>query len=486
MPNNLNITEANTFDTSRKEILTKKAGNFLKRPQNLAATTLAVCAGAGLVGAVENYRPDVPVSSTSTEFLIEANDGLRYIGPSALAATLLLGAGLQAGRRKNIKLDASFQVSKPYETSSSQKIVRRALPAFVIAAAATSSGIGDTASGAANNPVNFLQKATGANEQNSALVLQHRAVVPFNASQVSKIDVDTLQLWANLEERFVPDSHVKVTPFDLRLGSLLKQSNGHNNPSSSSIVALPEANIKRATGVSLHERSDGTMPVIVGDQLAKTGDTVLVEQKPATVVATTDKVAGLDRVATIGSLETLSGEILKGDTYSGAVVTGVNDPEQLQAELDILGIDASAVSLSHFKNQYNDFWDHSVKPVEMQLILFLVGIGVIAASYIRINDTLKKRQNLALLNAQGVDKKSLQRAESLRAFSDSASATILAVPGVYLLTTVTNSSQYGLDQAVDAKGIGAGLSLWLAANAASGVASSRFVKKMDSADELRT
>ncbi len=457
------------------------ASRFLRHPRRLTTTALAVGASAGLVGAVTEYSPQPPVSPTGTELLINANDALLDIGTPLLIGALAFGGGVQLRRRRNDRLDAMLDSTTHHDRSRTLKALRGALPAVAIAATATSLSIGDTAGRTANGPVNFLENATSTSS-GSAIVLQHCKVVPFNASEITKPDTAKLATWAKSRHSV----STAVTPFVLRLGSLENPTRGTNNPSSAPIVALPNDNIRRTFNISL-DRPDTTSPVplIVGSQLAKRGDRVLIEQKPAIVAAASEPRVGLDRVSAIGSLEALEDEVLKSNTYTGSVVTGVASKKELQQALTNLGIDACAVSFEEFEQAYRDFWDHSVKPPEMQLALLIMGLGLIGGSFTRVNDTLGRRKHLALHNVLGVNSDTQVRAENLRSFQDSLRATLVATPIVYALTAITNSSQYGLDQTVNTEALGGALGLWLLASFASGAVANHIVKNMDVATELR-
>lgn len=459
----------------------KATSRFLRRPRSITATALSVTAGVGLIGAVAEYSPQPPVSPTGTEFLINANDALLDIGTPLLIGALAFGGGLQLRRRRNDRLGAMLDSTTHQDRSQTLRILRNALPAVAIAATATSLSIGETAGRTANGPVNFLENATST-DPGSAVVLQHCKAVPFNASEITKLDTAKLATWAQSRDAVA----TTVTPFVLRLGSLENPAKGINNPSSAPIVALPSESIQRAFGVSL-DRSDTSSPIplIVGNQLAKQGDRMLIEQKPAIVATTSKPRVGLDRVSAIGSLEALEGEVLRSNVYTGAVVAGIVSKKELQHALISLDIDACAVSFEEFEQAYRDFWDHSVKPPEMQLALLIMGLGLIGGSFTRVNDSLGRRKRLALHNALGVSSNTLVRAENLRSFQDSLRATLVATPIVYALTAITNSSQYGLDQTVNTEALGGALGLWLLASFASGTIANHIVKNMDVATELR-
>jgi len=229
--------------------------------------------------------------------------------------------------------------------------------------------------------------------------------------------------------------------------------------------------------------------VIVGEQLgAKVGDTVLVNDHKAKVAKTVDVKPGLDRVVVAGSLEQMSQCVFPEQPITGAVVLGADGKmAELQADLrKEMGAGTYSVrSFKEFEEKYKDFWDHSVKPPEMNLILDLSIAGAIGLAALQINEVYRRKKMLAMYLSQGVDQKTLSWGHALGVQYDNVLAAVGSVVPATALTAVTNSSQFGLEAAVTPNVIGAGYATVTAITALSSLFASRTIKKLDVASELR-
>lgn len=420
-----------------------------------------------------------PVSSAGTEALISANDTLRAVGPYVLAGSAAVYGGLLLSSRRNEKLDASF---KYLDSGQKRNTAEWLLPAVIIGSVAVASGLGDTAGRGANEPVRVLAEATGAKQEEVLTVTQHDKVIPFNHSNLTQADFAELEV-------AVDDVGGKAAPYILALGNVF-DPDASNNPSSAPIAALPTESIEDMFGVSLASNA-GTdcqnMQVVIGEQLgAKRGDTVFVEGRKTEVVGTAEILPGLDRVAVFGSLEQLHECIFENEPFSGAVVIGLEDADQLQQIIDGLGMEYSAQDLDELKALYSDFWDRSVKPVEMQLALLVLGTGAAGVTYIRNTEILKRRKDIAALIAEGVTKEQLQKAERIRSLQNAVKASGIAIVPLVVMTAVTNSSQYGLDQAADLASLGAGATAYIAVSYLSGRGANKIINNMDVSQEMRS
>ncbi len=482
------------------------SNRFSQSRRMIAGALAAASIVGGTVAAVEYDLPDKAggameqvgdigvtvtpkVSSSGTEALIAGNNLLRGIGPYALLGGLVAFGGLAVARKRSDITAATYTYLAATKESG---ITYRVLPATIISSVAISSGLGDTAGKGANEPVRILAESslvsTTGPQADPLMITQHKRVIPFNHSEIKKKDIATLTKSFNPMLVSKNSTSTSVMPFVAELGSVYDPSR-KNNPSSAPIIALPNETIKKSMGVDLSNTNAGCSDtsVIVGSQLgSKKGDKIQVEGKSAKVAGTIEIAPGLDRVAVIGSLEQLHGCIFDEGTYSGAMVIGVDSKEQLQAQMDDLGMDYSARELDEVTKAYSEFWDRSVKPVEMQLILLVLGTGIAGVTYMRSSSIMRRRKEIATMILNGVDTREICRDESIRSLHTGVKAAGYAVIPAIALTAMTNSSQFGLDQPADISSLGAGFAAFMGVSIISNVNAKRTIKNMDAAQELRS
>lgn len=451
-------------------------------------------------------RPEV--SSAGTEALISGNDMLRDVGTPILLFGLAAYGSLAVARTRRESLSAGFDY---INATRDRGIAQKVLPAAIIAAVASASALGDEASRGANEPVRILSSSISEAGQNPAVIVQHDNYIPFNhgevrtdslasikskliesakAQQNQKAETSSFSFTAKVPfKQEVNPENIDIVPFVFALGSQINPEN-ETNPSSAPITALPAAHIKAATGVDLSKKSSDCSDnkLIVGEQInARPGERVVVQGQSMEVAKTIDALAGLDRVVAIGSLEQLQGCVLGKESVSGAVVTGVNNLADIESQMKELGLDYSATDFAQIKEAYADFWDRSVKPVEMLLILQVLGIGAASAAYMRSSQLLRNKQVMASLIAEGgVPKQALKRAENIRALKAGVYGTALATVPLVGLTAMTNSSQYGLEQAADVKSLGAGFLAFMVVSAATTRSATKNIDEIDAVKELRS
>lgn len=417
------------------------------------------------------------VSSAGTEALITTNNVLRDVGPYALLAGLLIYGGLWAAKRRNDKLDEIFEYIKP---GKERGIAHKILPAAIIGSVAVASGIGDEAGSGANEPVEVLEQVLTADQNDAYVITQHERVIPFSHSGVTEEKANRIRIMAG-------GGNSGLVPYIFELGDIYFEGNT-SNPSSAPIVALPSERIKDAFGVDMGKIDNcSDMSVIVSSQLgAKRGDTVVVEGMESAVARTIDVHPGLDRVAVVGSLEQMHRCVFEDEPFSGAVVLGIDDPEILQEQMIDAGITYSVREFEELKETYADFWDRSVKPPEMQLVLLVLGVGMAGVTYIRNTEVLRHKKDIAALIANGVQRSTLRHAENLRSLKSSVWGTAYAVVPAIMLTGMTNSSQYGLNQATDIRSLGTGFLAFTAVSALGSRGPNKLINQLDVAEEIRS
>lgn len=424
--------------------------------------------------------PVPPISQFGTEALIATNDSLREAGPYVLVAGSLLYGALQVARRRDQELNSAFNYLELNQKDKSIKArAGLIMPAIIIASIAVASGMGDAAGEGAGEPMRFIQEVV-AQDQEAAVVVQHDKVIPFNSSAVAREDVALLGSHVALDQ-----NPASVVPFSLLLGNV-NRPGAASNPSSASIVVMPSAYLEQVTGENFKVGETCNPSVIVGEQLgAKKGDQVELEGHEATVVGTVDVLPGLDRVIAITSQEQLDQCSPAEVPYWGAVVLG-EDSVGAQQQLDTLGLDYHAESFESLDKRYKDFWDRSVKPPMMELVLLAFGAGSAGLIYIRNSEVWQRTKQIATLNALGVQKRSLKLAENIQSLRSGLRGTVYGGVVAFGLTAMTNSSQYGLEIATDIRSLGAGFLTYLGVTYFGGRGAKKLVDNMDTAEEMRS
>ena len=372
--------------------LRKRRSHFV--PVALAAILLATVAVAGCsheqnVNAFDagGFTPNPPVSASGTAALIKANDALRHYGPYILGLGLIVGAGFAIARRgPTTRLAAMYDI-----THQTKRWPRVVFTGVVMGIVASASGLGDTAGKGASEPVLAMAAMVGADSVESPIITSY-ANTPYNYSGIDFLAVQEL----------INEAGGIAVPFLQNLGEV-KNPSAKSNPSSAPIFAVPNYVLEKSLGVSLPAADCEDLSVIVGQQLGvPAGGTVKINDQAATVAQTTSMKPGLDRVAVIGSLEQIGECVYPGQPMTGAIALGLDGkgPELQQKIEDDLGLLYPARSFDAFQKEYQQFWDGSVKPPEMNLILDLLLAGGIALSSMQTSEILRRRKNIAMLLSQ--------------------------------------------------------------------------------------
>ncbi|USN96849.1 MAG: hypothetical protein H6797_01470 [Candidatus Nomurabacteria bacterium] len=421
------------------------------------------------------FTPTPSVSSAGTEALITATDDLRDYGPSVLALGLVGGGALWLNRRRNPDGQLAAMHDITHQTS---RRGRRLFTAGVMGLVVGASGLGFAASEGANEPIKGMAEMMGADMNNTPLIMGSE-VLPLNTTTID---------YAAVSDIIIKDGGTPV-PFIAALGDI-KNPDAKSNPSSAPIIAVPNAVIEKSLGVSMPaiENCDD-MSIIVGDQLGvKVGNKALINDRSATVVGTVNQKPGLDRVGVISSLEQVEKCLYPGLPISGALALGLDGKQaELQAQVrEQISPVYKADSFAGFEQRYKDFWDHSVKPPQMILILSSLALGSSAIAGMQTSEILMRRKNIGMLLSQGVDKKQIKRSYNIAAHKDTLVATGPSLAAAAVLAEVYNSSQFGIAEAVNVSAVGAGYFALALSTAATSVFRNRMIDKIDRAAELRS
>lgn len=470
-------------NNKEKDQKNSKRRHVLKRAAQVTAglaLTGAVLSGSSHEDNVEafnniGFTPNPPVSSSGTEALISLNDALRDYGPYALGLGAAAGAAYAIGRRRpDSRLGAMHDI-----THQTKRWPQVAFTGAVMGIVASASGLGDTASQGANEPVKAMAEMLGADQYATPIITGYDNT-PYNTSV---INFDSVQ-------KIISEAGGNAEPYIQNLGEVKKlDPDAASNPSSSPIFAVRNEVLQKSLGVSMPELANcDDMSVIVGEQLGvSAGDAVTINDRPATVAGTVDMKPGLDRVAVIGSLEQISQCVYPEQPMTGAVALGLDGKqEEIQKRMEELGLTYSARSFDEFQEEYAEFWDRSVKPPEMNLILDSLLLGGIALGSMQTGELLRRRKNIAMLMSQGVDKKHISRAYALAAQKDTLLAAPVTAGTATVFTTINNSSQFGLAEAMNLSSIGAAYGALAGVTGAASYVANRVIKKTDIAKELRS
>lgn len=421
------------------------------------------------------WVPQPAVSSTGTDALIRLNGAMRDAGVAFLVVLAVASVAILVAARVSGRARAMVRTTR--SSAVRRSVFEWILPPVIVTAVAVGSALGDETGRGANEPLKVMAAAVQAPGQRTYVVLQHADALPFNHSALSAADVGAVTRWA-------ARAKAPVLPFTLALGDAARPDVA-TGPSSTAIVAMPQVTMARLFSLDARDVAPGHLTAVVSRQFAQRGDRIRVDGTPARVVGSIDVYPGLDRTVAILPARAASRTVFANDPQTGVLVSTSDGPQPLRRALQERGSSAAVITLGAWSRLYDRFWGRSVKPVQMQFVLMIVLIGMIAGSYIRIADILRRRPTLAVVNVLGVTKRTLRSAEYLATTLRAAVAVLAAAPAVVLLTAVTNSSQYGLKLSPGLSGLGAGALLFTAASFASTLAANTIISRLDSSGELR-
>lgn len=462
----------------------KISAESVKKISRIVAVT-AIAGGALGLSASENpsrtldemtsLTPTPAVNTQGSEIMIQANDALRDFGPWGLGIGASAGIAYAAGRRfrPNSKLAAMHDIA--HQTPRTNRILFAGATMGIIAGAA---GIGNAASQGAGEAITITADMFGADKAATPVITDY-AGAPGNYMSV---DVDGVS-------RVIQEEGGIPVAYSHDLGEI-KNPSTEINPSSAPIITVPSAILERSFNVSMPAVEDcNDISVIVGEQLGVSkGEKVLVNDRIATVAGTVAVKPGLDRVAVIGSTEQFidSKCIFPNKPLTGIAALGLEGKQEelLQKINERLNLTYSARTFNELEEENEKFWDRSVKPLQMMLIMDVMALGGIALGYMQATDILARRKEIAMLVSQGVRKKDIKRANNLATQMDNLKAFGVSVPVASGLAYMTNSSQFGVAQEVDPK-VASGYLVVAGTTMLSSVISNRLIKKTNVPSELR-
>ncbi len=476
---------------SNNSHLNHEVAAYDKHPHHrkiVAGTIASVALAGGILAAynhddigdtldnLTNFTPTPAVNTQGSEMMIKANDALRDFGPWALGLGAATGIAYTAGRklRPDSRIAAAHDFT--HQTRRTHRVLFAGVTMGIIAGAA---GIGDAASKGAGEAIEITADMIGA-DKDATPVINSYAGAPGNYMSVDRQEVESVIL----EQGGTPIA------YSHDLGEV-KNPLSEINPSSAPIIAVPNVVIEQSFNVSMPAIDDcNDMSVIVGEQLGvETGGTVTVNDKPATVAGTVPIKPGLDRVVVVGSTDQLidSGCIFPNKPLTGIAALGLEGKhKQILQELEErFGKTYSSRTFEDLKEENDEFWDRSVKPLQMMLIMDVMALGGIAIGYMQANDIRARRKEIAMIASQGVKKKHIKRANNIATQMDNLAAFGVSIPVAGGLAYIANSSQFGVAQEIDPK-IASGYLVVAGVTALSSVLSNRLIEKTNVPGELRS
>lgn len=469
-----------------------EAGSFKRFVGKGAAIAGIGIAALGVGLAVEGYTPHPKVNGKTSEMLIEANDLLRSTGGEGF----LIGGGLFVAGWALRKRDPSFDAN--LRTTDRNRAARRVglgLSVLLVSAAGAGSALGDAAAKGASVPVDKIAQGLAPSNPNAVQFISQNdgtpngnkrpvGALPFNHSEVRTADMLALR-------QKVLARGGQLAPYSLYLGSATHLDSRHD-PSSTAVELLPNAVIQKEFGVSLPGKGmasaeTGKKPaadcvdneVIINKQFdVQPGESITVEGQKVQVAKTFEAFPGLDRSVAIESLEQALGCITTADLVTGAAVSGLSESD-LQAVMKEMGLPYAVQNYQTYKKQYEDFWNKSVKPPEMQLILLtmLTSLGGLGA--VKLIDINNRKHTLAAQDRSGTSRGIMIRREFWRSGAESVKAGLFAGIPTLGFVAMNASSQLGIAESYDLKTLGAGFLVGLSANALATIAGAAYIKSMD-------
>lgn len=252
-----------------------------------------------------------------------------------------------------------------------------------------------------------------------------------------------------------------MTPYDLFLSDIRNPSSS-TNPSNSTLLLVPQANLTQAFGVTSSAADSTHMPILVTTKQlgVPTGGVALVDGARTEVVKNLSVFPGLNRSLGVASLQQMTNLITFNSTYSGLMVDGLS----LSAMQKIISTDglnpSSALTEKEFEQSYTKFWNDSVMPPQMQDLLELALTSIVGLAFIKGLDFQNRRSiiaNQSLRGGSGIQPH--VTGELYRAVLDLAEASLIAAPITYELVRATNGSQFGMAEAFNLSILGSGITV---------------------------
>lgn len=431
----------------------------------------------------DGIAPTPNVNAATTDMMIALNKTTQEVGQEVLYGALAAIGAVTAAGAVNKKMGGVLEsIRQDNKNSRVEHAMSVGFLALIMASSAAASGLAEEAGNGATAPVRMSAEAAGQEGDEVVFVTEHRRVLPMNRAVVTNEELGELEL-------IFPEAD--IDPYRWEFGSVRDpELSDIQNPSGGPLITLPADAIADTLGIDLSQLppdADGEFPVLVGEQLGvPAGGTIEVEGHSAHVAATFESFPGLDRVAAVTSFEATEGTLDKGQGYSGVVVAGDDvSAEQVQAAMDEMGLDLSALTPEELAEKTQEFFDRAVSPPEMLMTTYIALLGGAAVMFMGVKGFSDRRGEIADLRDQDVSNKVLILREMVRSGRNLAQALPFAGGlGLYLVNT-TNASQYGLNQSFGATSAGAGLMVAGLSAAASAATVGLMTRRVNAADEVR-
>ncbi len=244
----------------------------------------------------------------------------------------------------------------------------------------------------------------GADSVESPIITSY-ANTPYNYSGIDFLAVQEL----------INEAGGIAVPFLQNLGEV-KNPSAKSNPSSAPIFAVPNYVLEKSLGVSLPAADCEDLSVIVGQQLGVPAGAPKDQRSSGNSCADNIDEAGAGPCRGHRFARTNRRMRLPGPAHDGRHRVGAGR-KRAGATAEDRGRPRTFVPRSlvrAFQKEYQQFWDGSVKPPEMNLILDLLLAGGIALSSMQTSEILRRRKNIAMLLSQGVPKKYISRPTRLQ------------------------------------------------------------------------
>ncbi|MBI1843080.1 MAG: hypothetical protein HYR89_00470 [Actinobacteria bacterium] len=422
------------------------------------------------------FTPLPPVSSAATRALVALNGALLSIG-SVYFAVVVLGALLLL--LSWATSDCTRAMLRFADVTTRRDRLRVFLPTATITFLGVAIGLADAASSAASSPVTAVLARAGVGSH-GRLVVQHRDYVLNNHGGLSSDTVDDFIRSSN--GTLTPGT---LTPLRFALGTI-SYPQGNLIAPSSAIVTVPARVLPPELTGDIDAPCDRSVPVIVGDQARLgVGALIDIDGRRAVVAGFDSQLAGLGRLLVLGSNEQLGRCAFPEKAYT-LVAGPADEAGSLMRAVTRNGGQAELTDARQLVEVYDDFWQGTVAPPEMNLFLQILLVAVLGSIYTSRTRSLQLQELRASLSARGVPVRVIGRASLLCLIRDALLAALLAIVPFSLLTAATNSTQFGIALPVGVSGLGAGLLAGHAAMLLGHLLGERPVaRRLDLAGELR-
>jgi hypothetical protein len=410
-----------------------------------------VCVVA-VYAALDTTVPHPAVTPQITNGLIDLNKALLAVGEAVAIAVAFAGAAVIVGSRYSQRIEMLL-------TSTNQhpriRQVGIGLTALLIACSGESAGLAGSLAHGADQAIALLARTSGASDPSGTLfIVQQQHAIAGDHSEIP------YSLYTEYRSQIV-DAGGTVTPYDLFLSDIRNPSSS-TNPSNSTLLLVPQANLTQAFGVTSSAADSTHMPILVTTKQlgVPTGGVALVDGARTEVVKNLSVFPGLNRSLGVASLQQMTNLITFNSTYSGLMVDGLS----LSAMQKIISTDglnpSSALTEKEFEQSYTKFWNDSVMPPQMQDLLELALTSIVGLAFIKGLDFQNRRSiiaNQSLRGGSGIQPH--VTGELYRAVLDLAEASLIAAPITYELVRATNGSQFGMAEAFNLSILGSGITV---------------------------